>query len=198
MPVREARNVRCDRWNRAARFKICMALRTPFHRRGGQVHRTDMLDVATAARLRARRNAGMMRPHLMTAQARGIGHVMTCADDRHPPRARDERLVARIALLRENGVRRRHRPSGKRSRIARGRQADPHDCRKQRDRRQPPLPQPNRRALFEVVEVMPLGDRLRCAFANCQARPPFWLSVVSSQWHGHQLETGNSQLVTAN
>ena len=189
----KALNVRSDRWNRTASFKFGVALRTTFHGRGGQMHGANVFDVATAARFRSSRDIGMMRPHLVTTQASGIGHIVTRADDRQPTRSGNNGLVARIAFLREHRVRRRHRSRGKRSRIPRRYQAYPHDSGSQRNQRQPPLPQANRRALFEVVEVMPLGDRLRCAFTNCQARPPFELQVVSSQWRS---STGNWQLAT--
>ena len=68
------------------------------------MHRTDVFDMAAAARLRTSGDIGMMQAHLVAAQARGVGHIVPRADDRQPARAGDNRLVACIALLREHRV----------------------------------------------------------------------------------------------
>lgn len=137
-----------------------MALCAPAHRRRSQMRCADVFDVTTAAWLTRCRHIRMVRTNLMAAEAGGIGHMAAHSDRRKPARTWKKRLVARIASLREDSVGRREGAGRESDGTPRRGDTDPHDSNHERNEPEFPLPQTDRRALLEVVQVVALGDRL--------------------------------------
>ena len=121
---------------------------------------TDVFDVTAAAWLARCCYICMVRTNLMAAEAGGVRHVAAHSDHRKPACTWEKWFMARIASLREDSVLRRERPGGESNRTPRFGDSDPHDSSYEDNECELPLPQTDQRTLFEVVQVVTLGDRL--------------------------------------
>src|SRR5271154_2908929 len=137
-----------------------MTLCTAAHRRRSKMGCTDVFDVTAAAWLTRCRCICMMRPNPMAAEAGGVRHVAAHSDHRKPACTWEKWLMACIASLRKDSVLRRERTSGESNRTPRCGDSDPHESSYEGNECELPLPQTDRRTLFEVVQVVTLGDRL--------------------------------------